>query len=177
MTHYAGIGSRGTPADIQALMTQLARKLEGQGYILRSGGATGADQAFQAGVQNPLDMEIYLPSESFNGFQSEDAGFLDATKLLAWEQALALVTQYHPSPGKLSSSAFALLARNAFQVLGKDLKTPSKFIICWTRQGHLTGGTSHAIRLANAWGIPVRNLGKAEVLEEAKEFLETEQSC
>lgn len=48
---YAGIGSRETPRSILDLMTAIARKLEALGYTLRSGGATGADTAFEEGVE------------------------------------------------------------------------------------------------------------------------------
>ena len=34
------------------------------------------------------------------------------------------------------------------QVLGLDLKTPSKFLICWTPEGKEKGGTATAIKLA-----------------------------
>lgn len=172
MSHYAGIGSRKTPREVLALMSQLASKLEGQGYILRSGGATGADQAFQAGVQNPLLMEIYLPWEGFSGFSEESAGIVDASKIIAWEQARAMVLDRHPAGNTLQESAIALLARNTFQVLGKDLKTPSDFVIAWTPGGRLEGGSGYTLQLAQDWGIQVRNLGSPDVLERAKQFLD-----
>jgi len=42
--YYAGIGSRTTPVEIQHLMYQIAKSLARQGYTLRSGAASGADQ-------------------------------------------------------------------------------------------------------------------------------------
>jgi predicted Rossmann fold nucleotide-binding protein DprA/Smf involved in DNA uptake len=48
--YYAGIGARSTPPQILSVMTRLASKLEGMGYTLRSGGAAGADTAFERGV-------------------------------------------------------------------------------------------------------------------------------
>lgn len=55
---YTGIGSRETPPEIQEIMTNYARKLDKLGFILRSGGAMGADTAFEKGSTNK---EIYLP--------------------------------------------------------------------------------------------------------------------
>ncbi len=49
---YAGIGSRDTPASILDLMTRIARRLSARepwGYTLLSGGAAGADSAFERG--------------------------------------------------------------------------------------------------------------------------------
>lgn len=49
---YTGIGSRETPPDILELMTKIARFMFKQGFTLRSGGADGADSAFEAGAEN-----------------------------------------------------------------------------------------------------------------------------
>ena len=48
---YAGIGSRRTPDDVLEQMTQLAQELGKLGWTLRSGGADGADRAFQDGAE------------------------------------------------------------------------------------------------------------------------------
>ena len=57
---YAGIGSRETPIEYLQLFTRVATYLEGNNFMLRSGGAKGADQAFEAGVTDN-NYEIYLP--------------------------------------------------------------------------------------------------------------------
>jgi hypothetical protein len=51
-----------------------------------------------------------------------------------------------------------LFARNAFQVLGLNLSTPSSRVYCWTPGGAVVGGTAIAIRLAQIHNIPVINL-------------------
>lgn len=58
---YAGIGARNTPEDILPYMVGAAQQLEAFGLILRSGAAEGADAAFEAGVRDPENKEIYLP--------------------------------------------------------------------------------------------------------------------
>ena len=57
---YTGIGSRKTPKDILDVMVDIARKLEQRLYCLRSGGAEGADMAFESGVRSEYWKEIYL---------------------------------------------------------------------------------------------------------------------
>ena len=48
--YYAGVGGRETPAHVLNLMTRIAQGLAKVGGILRSGGARGADTAFEAGA-------------------------------------------------------------------------------------------------------------------------------
>lgn len=57
---YAGIGSRETPPDICAVMTQVAHILSAMGWRLNSG---GADSAFEAGASLK---DIFLPYKGFN---------------------------------------------------------------------------------------------------------------
>ena len=63
---YTGIGSRETPNDILTLMSKLATTLERQGYVLRSGGADGADKAFAKDVTNK---EVFIPWSGFGNIQ------------------------------------------------------------------------------------------------------------
>jgi predicted Rossmann fold nucleotide-binding protein DprA/Smf involved in DNA uptake len=58
---YAGIGSRRTPSEILELMKEIGSKLEIEGWLLRSGGAPGADQAFEAGISKDEAKQIWLP--------------------------------------------------------------------------------------------------------------------
>ena len=170
---YAGIGARKTPTNIQEVMTQLAAKLEQDGWVLRSGGAAGADSAFERGVVNPqTNAQIYLPSQSFN---SRTAGsqpqFLNYQSLPGSQQAFATLHQHHPAPQKLSPFAQHLMARNAMQVLGPDLRSPSSMIVAWTPRGEVTGGTGQALRMAETYQIPIRNLGNPETLQSILQYL------
>ena len=70
--HYAGIGARETPSIICSCMSQLANWLAEENWILRSGGANGADTAFELGcdiVQG--SKEIFLPEQGYNGNTSD----------------------------------------------------------------------------------------------------------
>jgi hypothetical protein len=170
---YAGIGARATPPEIQEIMTRLASKLENEDWILRSGGAAGADSAFERGVRNPqAHSEIYLPSRYFNqrtaGTQPQ---FLNYQSLPGAQQAHQTLHQYHPAPQRLSPFAQHLMARNAMQVLGPDLKSPSSMVVAWTPGGAVTGGTGQALRMAETYQIPVRNLGNPETMQSILNYL------
>lgn len=173
---YAGIGSRETPADVLDLIRSLASALERGGWRLRSGGAMGADTAFQKGVKSPKNKAIYLPQRVFNNNIAGYYGCHDASKLPGWEAALATVDKYHPEPSKLSDFARKLMARNAFQVLGPDLNSPADMVLCWTPYGRVVGGTGQALRIAMDYDILTVNLGNdkhcealAKVLKEHKD--------
>jgi predicted Rossmann fold nucleotide-binding protein DprA/Smf involved in DNA uptake len=60
---YAGVGSEDTPQDVLDNMTALAAELEKEGYVLRSGGAPGADTAFSNGVSNAKNKKIYFKED------------------------------------------------------------------------------------------------------------------
>lgn len=63
----------------------------------------------------------------------------------------------HPKPDSLNKKGKLYMSRNANQVLGDDLKTPVSFILCWTPNGDIVGGTAQAIRIAKLYRIPVFN--------------------
>ena len=156
---YAGIGSRSTPAIVQEAMTSVAEWLQNQGYILRSGGAKGADQAFEKAVYEGQDKkEIFLASDADISESNKDKTNLENKKI-----AHEIVKETHPNYSALKKKAgeygLNLMARNTFQIFGENLDTPVDFVIAWTPGGKLVGGTAQAIRIANAKGIKVFNVG------------------
>jgi hypothetical protein len=52
----------------------------------------------------------------------------------------------------------ALMARNTHQVLGRDCRTPSLVVVCWTRGAREVGGTAQAMRIARYYEVPIVNL-------------------
>lgn len=165
MLYYAGIGSRETPRELLDLFTRVAKYLSTKNYILRSGGAKGSDKAFELGA---IHKEIYLPWKGFEGNNSN--------LIVKDEKAFEIAEKYHPRWVYLSQSAQKLQARNSHQILGKDLASPSDFVICWTKGGKGSGGTGQAIRIAKDYNIPVFDCGKySDVKEcaiELKKFLD-----
>jgi hypothetical protein len=146
---YAGIGARSTPDEILELMQRAAKGLSNLGYTLRSGGAKGADSAFEAGVSDPNLKEIFLPFQRFNGNESPRFGTCRSARLIAKE--------FHPNWPNLGCRGRDFMARNAYQILGQNLKRPADFVLCWTPNGKVVGGTGQALRMAAHFQIPVFN--------------------
>lgn len=149
MRYYTGIGSRQTPPEILAKMTDIAKAKAALGIILRSGGADGADLAFEAGAGKLK--EIWLPWPGFNGSDSDSP--------LPSQAAVDMASRIHPNWAACKRGARLLHARNCHQVLGANLMTPSEQVICWTPGGEVVGGTATALRIAMEWKIPILNLG------------------
>lgn len=152
MSTYAGVGSRSTPAEILALMEWAARALAARGWVLRSGHADGADQAFERGAEGRA--EIYLPWPGYNRETPVQGKCFDFPDTAAYR----LAEEVHPNWRNLGSGGRALHARNCHQVLGQHLHDPVSFVLCWTEEGKRRGGTATTIRLGNARNIPVMNL-------------------
>ena len=156
---YAGIGSRRTPTGVLAQMQHIAAALAANGWTMRSGHAPGADQAFEAGAQTAA--EIFLPWASFESAHPPVAAVV---RTAPKEAAYEIAAQYHPGWRHLKRGARALMARNVHQILGWDLASPVKMVICWTPDGSLdgkgkdTGGTGQALRIATDHEIEVFNL-------------------
>lgn len=166
--YYTGVGSRSTPDDILGLMEQTARALSEDGWVLRSGGADGADTAFESGASQS---NIFIPWPGFKDYE-------DPAREKPAARAYTIVSDVHPAWYKLSNPAQKLHARNAHQVLGEDLETPSSFLICWTPDGagciedcsEDTGGTATAIRLADRLDIPIKNLANPSARASVKDY-------
>lgn len=175
MKIYTGVGSRSTPSEMLDIIQNVASILGKQGWVLRSGGADGADSAFEAGcdaVQG--SKKIYIPWDGFNGRQQ------DGQSVLTLDQgdragAIDLVKDVHPAYSALSRGALALHARNAYQVLGLYLDTPSKFLLCYApvdKYGVPKGGTRTSWVLAQMFDIPCFNLGNYRDYERVTKLLE-----
>ena len=159
---YAGIGARRTPADVLSLMERVAGRLACAGWLLRSGGALGADLAFMTGADSAGGKaEVYLADGGYG-----PSG--DLTPGGPSRAAFELAAQVHPAWDRCSPWVKALHARNGHQVLGADLDEPVAFVMCWTRDGSLdgssrsAGGTGQALRIAARVGVPVFNLARPE---------------
>lgn len=150
--YYAGIGSRETPDSVLKKMEELGARLANMGFVLRSGGASGADSAFERGCDSVEGLkEIYLPWKNFNNSGSQ---FYTVS-----ESALEIAKKVHPKWKNLSRAGQLLHGRNVYQVLGYKLNSPSSFVVCWTKGGEMVGGTATAMRLARSKFIPVFKIG------------------
>lgn len=141
----AGVGSRKTPQHVLDLMRVIGGTLAGRGYILRSGGAFGADSAFERGFSEAGGRcEIFRKSDPISPLFS------------------VFTRNLHPKPDALSEIGTLLMNRNGAQIFGADIDTPVDILICWTPSGNGEGGTGQAIRIARSCGIPVLDLGLPE---------------
>lgn len=162
-------------------MQRLSRRLAADGWALRSGGADGADTAFEKGVLLPGQRAIYLPAATFNGRSSTRkvvngqavGGYYDSRILPGWDAASSAVQELHEAPQNLSPFAEQLMRRNVMQMLGPDLSKPASMVITSTPGGAIpeSGGTRFALKLADAIDIPVRNLGDPKTRAEVEEYL------
>jgi hypothetical protein len=160
---YAGIGSQKTPPDVLELMANLGREMAHRRMVLRSGGAQGADMAFEHGcTQAGGGKEIYLPWPRFNGSTSS----IEHPR----PEAFDLAANYVPYWGQLKRSVKQLHARNMHQILGWELDSPAQFVLCWTPGGKLVGGTAVALRVALDRDIPIYNFGVPRTPKQLQEL-------
>jgi uncharacterized protein YbjT (DUF2867 family) len=164
--YYAGVGSRDTPVSVCALMEAAARALAWKGWILRSGHAEGADQAFERGAAGRA--EIFLPWPTFEHETPVQGRRMEYPDTLAYE----IAAETHPNWYTLGGGGRALHARNVHQVLGRTCTDPVRFVLCWTEEAKRRGGTATTIRLAETRKIDVLNLWHTPVKERVERMVE-----
>lgn len=173
---YTGVGSRETPEEYLKIMTELAYYLDRTGWTLRSGGSWGADEAFQKGVSKDFS-NIFLPKPNWRKEDGIIGRCIDDTELI--REAMYIISKYYihedwdrilNSRGDSALMTVKLHTRNVFQVLGENLRNPSKFFVCYTHDGAITidetsrdtGGTRTALRLACVFNVPIFNLARPD---------------
>ena len=119
-------------------MKHLAHRLGNAGWILRSGGAQGADSAFEDGAKD-FESKILRPKH-------------------ATTEAKTIAAEVHPAWHMCDDYARNLHGRNVQIILGEQLDTPVECVICWTYPNVKRGGTLLGINLAHTPNIPVFNL-------------------
>jgi len=139
-------------------MESFASELAKRNFILRSGNATGADLAFATGANkiDPTLVELHLPWKKFNTEHIVDGNKLFVTGFD--EEIRKFSAEYHPAWDKCDKHARSLHTRNATIVLGVSLDDPVNFLMCWTKDRTTWGGTGQAIRIADAFGVPIINM-------------------
>lgn len=153
---YFGVGSRKTPPAVLILMAKWAAYLGQSGYTLRSGGAFGADSAFENGCNSVQGVKHI--------FTADQAKHRPDWRLHA--------SQFHPAWKNCTAGMQLLHARNSPIVLGGGLNEPADFGLCWTPDGRPAGGTGQSLRIAEASGIPVFNFWQPEcATAELREWL------
>lgn len=159
---FTGVGSRDTPLAILRLMSRFSRL---QRRKCRTGGARGADEAFETN----WDPMIYLPHMKWRGkdgfWRWSDAAIDFADRLL--KEVFPYDIQ--------SQQTREFFRRNCWQVLGvcetESDVVKSDYVVCWTPDGavsiddyqlEITGGTGIAINVASIYKVNVLNLQRKD---------------
>jgi len=163
--YYTGIGSSNSkrskakkynpPKYALEMATKIGKKLETKGWILRSGGATGMDSAFEKLVSSK-NKKIYTV-DNFD-FSPKNYDFC--------RKELESVMDKGYDLDGYNKYAQLLLLRDVNQIIGSpnmgDFMIKSRFVICWTPHTDYfkadIGGTRFAVRVALKYDIPVFNL-------------------
>lgn len=171
---YVGIGAQETPNNVLELMTTISHELARADWVLRTGMALGGDTAFYKGASKGAgEIEIFIPWNGFNKSPKNTPQFIIPNMN---DKLQDLCRRIHAKWDKLSKGAKALHARNACQILGLELDKPADMVVCWTENGLGQGTTSHTLRLANLWGIPVFDLARQVDQEALCDFVSQHES-
>ena len=159
-----GVGSRETDQLGMQMMAKIAKAFSAKGFTLRSGGAKGADQAFEHNWSGPK--EIYLPWNGYENKWRKNGYIIPAID----ERHIALAASVHPAWERCSAGAQKMHSRNTCQVLGENLDKPATLLVCWTVNAELRGGTAVAIKIAMQNNIPVFNIADNNAIRLLREF-------
>lgn len=184
---FTGVGSRDTPLLMLTLIFYLSRKLASEGWGMRSGGARGADSAFYNGYMDYfnkvtnihyLNVTVYVPDHNHKAFHL----YRQNCKVLAdmdnKDEAYKIAESVIPHWQNCNDYAKSLHSRNAYQVLGDDLKTPSNVFICWTliTKDSIKGGTRTAYEIAKNNNIRIINLANPKHYNKVLQMLNLSES-
>lgn len=164
---YAGIGARATPQPVLNEITELAQWLAGDGWHLHSGGAAGADSTFATATPSDARTQ-FLPWPGFRNLSGPDCHIATPDQA---HHTMAIAAALHPRWDHCSESTKQFHARNVSIILGPNADSPVNAVVCWTEGGRTIGGTGMAIRIANAYNIPLINLGQM-ALDTARQVLD-----
>ena len=171
---YAGIGSRRTPPEILAAMSDIAQTLGDAGIALSTGGADGADTAFETGaLRTDGPVTVHAPWPGYNGYRPGrdpdtliDVVHPNAADVTRGRTYAELAREHHPYWQRCRPGARALFTRNVSildRALDDDGGTlPVRAVVAYTPNGlpvgREAGGTGHTLRTAASLGIPCINL-------------------
>ena len=171
---YAGVGSRLTPPDILDAMGDIAQTLGDAGTALSTGGAHGADKAFETGaLRTDAPITVHTPWPGYNGYRpgrdpETDINIVhpNAAETVAGRTYADLAREHHPHWKRCSRGARALFLRNVSILAGalddNGGTLPVRAVIAYTPNGlpvgREAGGTGHTLRTAASLDIPCVNL-------------------
>lgn len=162
---FTGIGSRRVGKEVGMAQQRVAYDLASEGYLFRSGKAGGSDTNFQEGYElaraNGIECsaEIFLPTPRFNIQFGTKAWNVYVTDGEILKRAEKLAKSIHPDWSSCDTFARLAHTRNVFQIMGRDLRTYSKFVLYYApvKDDIVFGGTATAVALADKLRIPSFN--------------------
>lgn len=173
---YAGVGSRATPPDVLAGMSDVAQILGDAGVALSTGGAHGADRAFEAGaLRTDVPVTVHTPWPGYNGYRPGrdpesdiDVVHPRAADAVRGRSFLHLARKHHPAWDRCRRGARALFLRNVSILAGalddEGTVLPVRAVIAWNPNGSThereAGGTGHTLGVAAELDIPAVNLSE-----------------
>ena len=173
---YAGVGSRRTPPEILAAMADIAQTLGDAGTALSTGGADGADKAFETGaLRTDAPITVHTPWPGYNGYRPGrdpetdiDIVHPKSTATIEGHTYADLARKHHPHWNRCGRGARALFVRNvsilAGALDGHGGTLPVRAVIAYTPNGlpvgREAGGTGHTLRTAASLDIPCVNLSR-----------------
>lgn len=168
------VGPRKITPNEERVVYLIGRWLFSNGFGIRSGLAVGSDINFYNGYLskareeivkfNKSDLngkvEMYVPK--FKDWQRKpDAFTYCPPEEVIWEECLTIASDIHPNWEACDDYARRLHGRNIPQVLGRDLKSPSKALVTCVKEistGRRLGGTNTAYNLAYKRNIAIINV-------------------
>ena len=173
---YAGVGSRRTPPEILDAMSDIAQTLGDAGTALSTGGADGADKAFETGaLRTDAPITVHTPWPGYNGYRPGrdpktdiDIVHPKSTATIEGRTYAELAREHHPYWNRCGRGARALFVRNVSILAGAldddGESLPVRAVIAWTPNGlpvgREAGGTGHTLRTAASLDIPCVNLSR-----------------
>lgn len=165
---YTVTANREIPQEPMNIIIDLIKELEGRGYTMRTAGREGPEDTFD---KTATKKEIHLP---WRGFMDKESKFSFTS-----ENAKVLAGQLTPSFEGMKPGLQTILASDVKTILGKELRSPTLFLITWSEDGaetmqektSRTGNVGLAIALACKLKIPIFNLGKPNSLQRLRQYL------
>jgi hypothetical protein len=154
---YTALGAAEAPAETLETARKIAVWMQRRGYTLRTSGEPGIPRAFEAGVTWPSALEVILPESPYHGRTASPVGpayIADTASFQAAQKLLASIE--NSSTTSTDDAAIAMV----LQILGRDLESPSDFVVLWKQPDDRdTSGRTRTLRaIAHTANIPVWNL-------------------
>jgi hypothetical protein len=176
---YTGIGSRDVTSHEFSLMVAIAQRFARDGWKLRSGGAGGADTAFEQGcAYKQGEAEIFIPWNKFGSklINPNSKRYIPSGDNFKIAREYLIDNDIIPWFDRMKQGAQKLHGRNYYQVIGfGDKSDLMAYCADDDKNGVPAGGTRTAILLAQSFSIPTYNIRDVVQRKELLELIGLEE--